>query len=40
LEPFGFLLGDVASGDDTQQDLTDSNPNWLKRAWRRLRSAG
>ncbi|GAA4386595.1 AI-2E family transporter [Hymenobacter koreensis] len=40
LEPFGFLLGDVASGDDTQQDLTDSNPNWLKRAWRKLRSEG
>ncbi|WP_400190971.1 AI-2E family transporter [Hymenobacter sp. B81] len=39
LEPFGFLLGDVASGDDNQQDLTDPNPNWLKRTWRRLRSS-
>ncbi|WP_216726227.1 AI-2E family transporter [Hymenobacter siberiensis] len=33
-EPWGFLLGDVTDGEDTQNDTSDDKPGFFAKAWR------
>jgi predicted PurR-regulated permease PerM len=36
-EPWGFLLGDVTDGEDTQNDKSDDNPGFFAKAWRMIK---
>ncbi|GAB3866695.1 hypothetical protein GCM10028824_07640 [Hymenobacter segetis] len=36
-EPWGFLLGDVTDGEDTQNDKTDDKPGFFAKAWRMIK---
>jgi hypothetical protein len=36
-EPWGFLLGDVTDGEDTQMDKPDDKPGFLAKAWRMVK---
>ena len=36
-EPWGFLLGDVTDGTDTQKDKSDDQPGMLTKTWRMLK---
>ena len=36
-EPWGFLLGDVTDGEDTQQDKSDDSPGFFAKAWRMVK---
>jgi predicted PurR-regulated permease PerM len=37
-EPWGFLLGDVSDGEETQTDKSDDQPGFLAKAWRMVRN--
>ncbi|GAB2869925.1 AI-2E family transporter [Hymenobacter ruber] len=36
-EPWGFLLGDVTDGEDTQNDKSDDKPGFFATAWRMIK---
>jgi hypothetical protein len=36
-EPWGFLLGDVTDGEDTQTDKSDENPGFFGKAWKMIK---
>jgi predicted PurR-regulated permease PerM len=36
-EPWGFLLGDVTDGEDTQSDKSDDQPGFFAKAWRMVK---
>ncbi|MFC6223311.1 AI-2E family transporter [Hymenobacter artigasi] len=36
-EPWGFLLGDVTDGEDTQNDTSDDKPGFFAKAWRMIK---
>ncbi|MDB5234801.1 MAG: hypothetical protein JWR44_1794 [Hymenobacter sp.] len=36
-EPWGFLLGDVTDGEDTQSGNLDDNPGFFAKAWRMIK---
>ncbi|GAB3583545.1 AI-2E family transporter [Hymenobacter daeguensis] len=36
-EPWGFLLGDVTDGEDTQTDTSDDKPGFFSKAWRMIK---
>ncbi|GGF09155.1 AI-2E family transporter [Hymenobacter cavernae] len=36
-EPWGFLLGDIAAGEDTKKDKSDDKPGFFARIWQRIR---
>ena len=36
-EPWGFLLGDVSDGEDTQSDTASAEPGFFAKAWRMVK---
>jgi predicted PurR-regulated permease PerM len=36
-EPWGFLLGDVSDGEDTQNDKSDDEPSFFAKTWRMIK---
>ncbi len=36
-EPWGFLLGDVTDGEDTQSDKSDDEPGFFAKVWRMVK---
>ncbi|MDB5268109.1 MAG: family transporter [Hymenobacter sp.] len=36
-EPWGFLLGDVSDGEETQNDKSDDKPGFFAKAWRMIK---